>query len=318
MPIVLVTGATGFVGQALIAALAPTHRVRRALRTPAPPQPGCEDLMTGPLGRTTDWSAALAGVDAVVHLAARTHVLHDPAPDPLAAYHAVNVDGTRQLAEQAAAVGVRRFVFLSSIKVNGEATSERPFTEGDDPRPEDAYGVTKLGAERALAEAAAGSGMETVVLRPPLVYGAGVKGNLLALMHTIARGVPLPLGGIHNRRSLIGLDNLVSALVLALTHSAAAGQTFLLADGEDLSTTQLIQLIAAGLGRPARLFPVPSALLALAGSLTGRRATISRLIGSLQVDAGAIRARLGWRPPLLAAEGLARMGRWYHREVLHS
>jgi nucleoside-diphosphate-sugar epimerase len=318
MPTVLVTGATGFVGQALIAALAPAHRVRRALRTPAPPQPGCEDQVTGPLGGAADWTAALAGVDAVVHLAARTHVLHDPAPDPLAAYHAVNVDGTRRLAEQAAALGVRRFVFLSSIKVNGEATLDRPFTESDAPQPEDAYGVTKLGAERALAEAVAGSGMETVVLRPPLVYGAGVKGNLLALMRTIARGVPLPLGGIHNRRSLIGLDNLVSALVLALTHPAAAGQTFLLADGEDLSTTQLIQLIAAGLGRPARLFPVPSGLLTLVGILTGRRATISRLTGSLQVDAGAIRARLGWQPPLSAAEGLARMGRWYHREVLHS
>jgi nucleoside-diphosphate-sugar epimerase len=160
--------------------------------------------------------------------------------------------------------------------------------------------------------------METVVLRPPLVYGPGVKGNLLALMRTLARGMPLPLGGIHNRRSLIGLENLVSALLLALTHPAAAGRTFLLADGEDLSTTQLIQLIAAGLGRPARLLPVPSALLTLAGLVTGRRATIGRLIGSLQVDAGAIRAALGWQPPVSTAEGLARMGRWYHREVLHS
>ena len=318
MPTVLITGATGFVGQALVAALASQCRVRRALRAPGPAQPGCEDAVVGTIDGATDWRAALAGVDAVVHLAARTHVLRDTAPDPFAAYREINVQGTRRLAEQAAASGVKRFVFLSSIKVNGEATTGRPYSEGDEPRPEDAYGRTKLEAERALAEIGAQSALPCVVLRTPLVYGPGVKGNLRALMRVLARGTPLPFAAIRNQRSLIGLDNLVSALALALMHPDAAGRTFLLADGEDLSTPQLMQLIAAGLGRPARLFPVPAAILACAGFLTGRGAAIARLTGSLQVDASAIRRALGWQPAVPAAEGLARMARWYDRDVLHA
>jgi len=261
--------------------------------------------------------AACAGADAVVHLAARTHVMQETAADAEAAYRRTNVDATRRLAEAAVRSGVRRFIFLSSIKVNGEATHGTPYSEASRPAPEDAYGRSKLAAEQALT-AAAGTAMETVILRPPLLYGPGVKGNLLTLMRALARGIPLPLGALDNRRSLLGIENLVSALTLALTHPAAAGRTFLVADGEDLSSPQLARLIAAGLDTPARLLPVPAPLLRFAGALTDKRAAVARLTGSLQIDGRAIRGTLGWQPPVPAAEGLARMARWYHREVVHS
>ena len=316
MTTIAVTGATGFVGNALCIALAREHRVRRLLRAPAPAQTGCEDFVTGDLADAA-LDAACQGVDAVVHLAARTHVMREHAADAEAEYHRANVEVTRRLAEAALRAGVRRCVFLSSIKANGEATHGTPYTEASTPAPEDAYGRSKLEAEQALA-AVAGASMQTVILRPPLLYGPGVKGNLLALMRALARGVPLPLASIDNRRSLLGIENLVSVLTLAITHPAAAGRTFLAADGVDLSTPQLAQLIAAGLGVRARLLPVPAPLLALAGALAGKRAAVARLAGSLQVDAGAIRGALGWQPPVPVAEGLARMARWYDREVIHS
>ncbi|MGH8616132.1 MAG: NAD-dependent epimerase/dehydratase family protein [Burkholderiales bacterium] len=316
MNIVAVTGATGFVGSALCSALAGAHRVRRLLRAPASPRDGCEDIVVGDLADAA-LDAACQGAEAVIHLAARTHVMREHAADAEAAYRRINVEGTRRLAEAAVRAGVRRCVFLSSIKVNGEATHGAPYTEASIPAPEDAYGRSKLEAEQTLA-AVANTAMDTVVLRPPLLYGPGVKGNLLTLLRALARGLPLPLAAIDNRRSMLGLDNLVCALMLAMTHPAAAGRTFLVADGEDLSSPQLARLIAAGLGTPARLLPVPAPLLMLAGTLTGKRAAVARLTGSLQIDAGAIRSALSWRPPVPAAEGLARMGRWYDREVIHS
>jgi nucleoside-diphosphate-sugar epimerase len=282
--------------------------VARVIRgTPPPGDIAVADLV--------DWRPAakdLAGIDCVIHLAARTHVMAESAADPLAAYRALNVAATARIAEAAAQAGVRRFVFLSSIKVNGEATHGRPFTADDAPHPQDAYGITKREAEDALREIAHRTGLEVVVLRPPLIYGPGVKGNLLALTRAIDRGVPLPIASIENRRSLVGLDNLVSAIVLAATHPAAAGRTFLVSDGEDLSTPQLVRIIAAGLGRPARLLPCPIALLRLAGRVTGRGAAIDRLTGSLEVDAAALTQALGWRPAVPPALGLARMAGWYH------
>jgi nucleoside-diphosphate-sugar epimerase len=207
---------------------------------------------------------------------------------------------------------VRRFVFLSSIKVNGEATHGRAFTADDTPHPEDAYGISKREAEDALHDIADRTGLEVVVLRPPLVYGPGVKGNLRALMRAIDRGIPLPLASIANRRSLVGIDNLIPAIALAATHPAAAGRTFLVSDGEDLSTPQLVRAIASGLGRRARLLPCPVALLRLAGRVTGRSAAVDRLASSLEVDASALRQALGWQPLVPPAVGLARMAGWYH------
>jgi UDP-glucose 4-epimerase len=306
---ILVTGATGFVGGALVPALAAAgHRVVRIVRETA--MPG--DLAVPELLEWRPEPRDLAGIDAIVHLAARTHVMHESSADPLAAYRALNVGVTARLAAAAAQAGVRRFVFLSSIKVNGEATHGRAFTADDAPHPEDAYGVSKREAEDGLRDIAHRTGLEVVVLRPPLVYGPGVKGNLRALMHAIDRGMPLPLASIANRRSLVGIDNLVSAIALAATHPSAAGRTFLVSDGEDLSTPELVRAIAAGLGRRARLLPCPVALLRLAGRVTGRGAAIDRLAGSLEVDASALRQALGWQPLVPPAVGLARMAGWYH------
>jgi len=311
---VLVTGATGFVGRALCDALTSSgRRLKRAVRAPAPDLP--DAVAVGELGADTDWRAALDGVDCVVHLAARTHVLRETAADPLAEYRRVNVEASVQLARQARAAGARRLVFVSSVKVNGESTV-RPFTEEDAPRPEDAYGATKWEAEQSLGRVASETGLEVVVLRPPLVYGPGVKGNFLRLMRVVARGVPLPLASLSNRRSLIYVGNLVDAIVKAIDAPAAAGRAYLVCDGEDLSTPALVRAIATALGVRARLFPCPVLLLQLAASLAGKRAEFARLAGSLQVDSSRIRRELGWQPPFSPAQGLAETARWYDRARL--
>jgi nucleoside-diphosphate-sugar epimerase len=309
---ILVTGANGFVGRMLCEALAGAGRtVRKAVRAPLA---GFSDLAVGEIGPATDWRAALEGAGAVVHLAARTHVLRETAPDSLAEYRRINVAGTDRLARAAAAAGVRRLVFLSSVKVNGERTDARPFTEDDAPRPEDAYGVSKWEAEQVLARAAAETGLKVVVLRPPLVYGPGVKGNFLRLVHLVARGVPLPLGAVANRRSLVYAGNLVDAIVKALDAPQAAGRTYLVSDGEDLSTPELVRSLAQSLGVKARLMPVPPAALGLAATLAGKRAEFARLTGSLQVDSSRIRRELAWRPPFTLAQGLELTARWYHAQ----
>jgi nucleoside-diphosphate-sugar epimerase len=308
---VLVTGASGFVGRALVAALATDDRfrVRAAYRTaPVSAPAGVEALATGEIDAPQGWNVALQGINAVVHTVARTHVMRETEADALTSYRQINVLGTLSLARAAAAAGVKRFVFLSSIKVNGEATPiGRPFTEADAPAPLDAYGISKLEAERALSVLADETGLEVVVLRPPLIYGPGIKGNLERLTRLVARGVPLPLGAIRNQRSMIGLDNLCSAIMASLSQEAAVGRTYLVADGHDISTPELIRLIGAAMGKSPSLWAVPVALLHLAGGLTGRADEVRRLTGSLQVDAGLISRELGWQPETSVEAGLRAM-----------
>ena len=308
---VAVTGADGFVGRALCSALeAHGTSVRRLQR-----RSGGDNraFAVGDIGPDTDWSAALRGVHDIVHLAARVHVMGDTTTDPLAEYRRVNVEGTRALARAAVTAGVARLVFLSSVKVNGEST-RRPFTEGDTPAPQDPYGVSKWEAEQALTQVARGSAMQWVILRPPLLYGPGVGANFLRLMHAVARGLPLPLAAIDNRRSLLYLGNLVNAIRVCLSEPGAGDQLFLLSDGEDVSSAQLVRRLAAALQVRARLLPMPAAWLRLAGRFTGRSAAVERLIGSLQVDSSRFRATLRWSPPFSLEQGLAETARWYWTE----
>jgi nucleoside-diphosphate-sugar epimerase len=264
------------------------------------------------LSPEADWSGALRGVDTVVHLAARVHVMHDTAADPLSAFRRVNVEGTAALARSAVQAGVRRFIFLSSIKVNGEHTLPgKPFSPTDAPNPRDPYGVSKLEAELELARIAAGSGMDLVLIRPPLVYGPAVGGNFRSMMQWLSSGIPLPLASIHNKRSLVARDNLVDLLVTCISHPAAANQTFMVADGEDLSTTDLLRRLGRALERPARLIPVPATLLKASAALVGRADIALRLCNWLQVDSSVTRSRLGWKPPLPVDEGLAQAARHF-------
>lgn len=309
---VLVTGATGFVGRALCPVLLNHGRQVVAVARKRGEWPeGCDTRLVADIGPDTDWTEALDGVDAVVHLAARIHVVRETAADPRAAFRRTNVDGTLRLAQSAAQAGVRRFVFLSSVKVLGDVSPAGPLTESSAAEPQEPYGVSKWEAEQGLAQVARETAMEIVVLRPPLVYGPGVKGNFRALVRLLDRGVPLPLGAIGNQRSLIYLVNLVDAIALCLSHDAAAGKTYLIRDGEDLSTPELARRLAAALDRRARLFPVPGAVLRLAAGCLGRKAEAERLLGSLTVDDGAIRRDLGWRPPFTVVEGLADTAAWF-------
>lgn len=304
---VLVTGANGFVGQALCPQLENSGwSVRKAVRLS---QEDC--VAVGDIGPNTDWRAALDGMDAVVHLAARAHIMQDKAQDPLAAYRAVNCAGTENLARQAAQAGVKRLVYVSSIKVNGESTTDRPFRANDIPHPQDPYGVSKWEAEQALQRVAAETGLEIVILRPPLIYGPFVKANFLRLMKLSERGLPLPLGMVKNRRSLLYLGNLTDAIRVCLSHPTAPGKTYLLSDGDPLSSAELVRRLGVALERPAMLLPVPPALLRLAGLLTGRRAEVARLLDSLEVDSSAIRQELGWQPPYSTGQGLATTAAWY-------
>ena len=274
-------------------------------QAPANPVAGAKYLTGGDLSSQTQWQPVLAGVHAIVHTAARAHVLHDRAADPLAELRRVNVAGALRLAEQAAEMGVRRFVFVSSIGVNGvQSPPGKVFSEVDQPNPHNAYALSKWEAEQGLLRIAAKTGMKVVIIRPPLVYGPGAPGNFGSLMRWLRRGIPLPLGAIHNQRSLVALDNLVDLIVTCLTHPAAANQTFLVSDGEDVSTTELLRRMAQALGCPARLIPVPASWLKLAAALVGKQDVAQRLCGSLQVDIEKTRRLLGWTPPLSLDEGL--------------
>lgn len=305
---VLLTGASGFLGGILVRELENRKDINFsvALRSP---KSGLRPVsyVVGELSADTDWSAAVARQQVVIHAAARAHVMNDEVADPLAEYRRVNVAGTLNLARQAAGAGVQRLIFISSIKVNGEATQQgRPFTVNAEPAPEDPYGLSKLEAEQGLMKLAAETGMEVVIIRPPLVYGPGVKGNFASMIKLVEKGIPLPLGAVHNKRSLVGIDNLVDLIIRCIDHPGAANQVFLAGDGEDLSTTELLRGVGKAMGRPARLIPVPAGLLELGATLLGKRAVAQRLLGSLQVDISKTCERLDWKPPFTVEQGLRR------------
>jgi nucleoside-diphosphate-sugar epimerase len=303
---VLVTGASGFVGRAVVDRLvADGVPVRAAVRrTDVRFAPAVEVVQAGDLDAGDPWDAALRGVEAVVHCAARVHRLADDAADPLSAFRRVNRDGTAALARRAAAAGVRRFVYLSSIGVNGAETFARPFGADDAPAPHSPYAVSKHEAEIELARIAANSGLEVVVLRPPLVYGPSAPGNFATLLRAVDRGLPLPFGAIHNRRSFVAIGNLVDLIAVALRDVTAPGRIFLVSDGEDLSTTDLLRRTAQALGRTAWLVPIPEKALRRTLALVGRAELGQRLCGSLAIDIGATCRILGWHPPVGVTEAL--------------
>jgi len=305
---VLITGASGFLGSALSDKISSLPRyslvttVRKGSRNKAV---DAIPIPIASMSAETDWTQALHGVQTVIHTAARVHVMNDLASDPLSEYRKVNVRGTLNLAKQAVAAGVSRFIFISTIKVNGESTLPgMVFTADEQPHPVDPYAISKWETENGLYQIANETKMDVVIIRPPLIYGPGVKANFLAMMRWINLGVPLPLGAIHNKRSLVALENLVSLIVTCIENPAAANQIFLVGDDEDLSTTELLQRIASALGKPARLFPFPTCLINFAASLLGKRGMAQRLSASLQVDISKARKLLDWEPPVSVDEGL--------------
>jgi nucleoside-diphosphate-sugar epimerase len=295
---VLVTGASGFVGSALCGQL-----IQRGLTTtgvvrhlPTNPVPEVDYQIVSGLSKSKLWKKVLVGIDVVVHCAARAHVMNDTEVDTLAVFREVNVEGTRYLAEQAASYGIKRFIYISSIKVNGEGTNEQPFKADDIPAPEDAYGISKWEAEQVLQKIACNSKLEIVIIRPPLVYGPEVRANFLKLMRLVKSGLPLPLGAIRNSRSFVALDNLVDLILTCLQHPAAIDQTFLVSDGDDLSTPELLLRTAKAFGKSSRLIPIPVLLLKAAALLLGKKDFFQRLCGSLKIDISKTRQLLGWTP----------------------
>lgn len=301
---VLVTGANGFVGSALVDYL----RAREDAVIAATRAPSENAVSVGDITGATDWSAALAGCDAVVHVAARVHQMKEQAENAEALYRQTNVEGTVNLARQAVAAGVRRFVFLSSIKAMGEAGH---FAEAMPCRPEDAYGRSKREAEEALLKLSVETGLEVVILRLPLVYGPGVKGNFLSLMGIVKKGLPLPFGAVRNARSLLYLGNLLDVIALCLAHPAARGRIYLPSDGAEVSTAQLIRAIASAMGRKTTLIPVPTSLMLTAAGMLGKGPAAARLLGDLSVDSSPLFRELGWRPPFTMEDGLKSTAVWY-------
>ncbi len=308
---VLVTGADGFVGRHLVARLAEAgHTVLAGVRSgrkPAayPEAADVQPVVVGDIGPQTDWEHALSGVQTVVHLAARAHVLSDTETDPLAAFRRVNCEGTVRLARQAARAGVGRFVYLSSIAVHGDR-SPAPLRESDPPAPQSPYGMSKWEAEQGLRACLAGTGTEWTIIRPPLVYGPDAPGNFASLVRVLSRGWPLPLGRVRNRRSLVFVGNLADLICGCSEHPDAADETFVVSDGKDLSTSRLLALLSEGLGRRPRLLPVPAPLAAAVLQLVAGRTTRQKLFGDLQVDSARVRRVLGWQPPYSVEEGIAR------------
>lgn len=305
---VLLTGASGFLGRGLVAQLRKHKAIdlTLALRSLSLDS-GLQTHVVGEISADTDWLQAVIGQQVVIHTAARAHIMKDEVADPLMEYRRVNVEGTLSLARQAAAAGVKRFIFISSIKVNGESTAfGKPFLASDVPASEDFYGLSKLEAEQGLLQLADETGMEVVIIRPPLVYGRGVKGNFASMVKLIEKGMPLPLGAIHNKRSLVGIDNLVDLIIRCIDHPAAANRVLLAGDGEDLSTTELLRAVGKAMGKPVLLIPLPVALLQWGASVLGKRAMAQRLLGSLQVDISQTCELLGWKPPYTVEEGLRR------------
>jgi UDP-glucose 4-epimerase len=313
---ILVTGANGFVGKVVCAELAVRgFEVVAAVRA-APAgaathaNPALLTVSVGNIDGKTDWTEALSGCCAVIHLAARAHILNDTVADPLAAFRETNVEGSLQLARSAARAGVQRFVFVSSVGVNGNQNS-RPFSETDSPVPAEPYAVSKLEAELALREEAARSGMELVIVRPPLVYGPECPGNFLRLLKLLSTAVPLPFGALHNRRSFVGVWNLADFLATCAIHENAAGNVFLVSDMADVTLPELLQGLAHGMGEKASLFSVSPALLRALARVLGKAGLFDKLCGNLTVNAAHARTTLGWTPPVALAEGLRRTGNWY-------
>lgn len=303
---VLLTGASGFVGAEVL-------RVAQSRGIPIRPVFRNKEFISelgtvtiSSLTSDTNWRVAVSNVDVVIHCAARVHIMDDQEANPLKAFREVNVQGTLNLARQSAEAGVKRFIFISSVKVNGEATQPgRSFNADDIAGPEDAYGISKAEAEAGLRLLSDQTGMEVVIIRPPLVYGPGVKGNFSSMLNWVARGLPLPLGAVtSNLRSFVGLDNLVDLILTCVDHPNAANQTFLVSDGEDLSTTDLLRKIGLALNQPVRLIPVPIKILSFASSLLGKRAIAQRLLGSLQVDISKTCTLLDWSPSFSMDEEL--------------
>lgn len=303
---VLVTGANGLVGNSLVTKLLEDKKVIAGVRKDREYSfPGIEMTRYPDIAKNTDWSQILESIGVIVHTAARVHVIVDDVDDPLTEFRRVNVDGTLNLARQAATAGVGRFIFISSIKANGEMTlSNFPFKPDDAPTPCDPYGISKLEAENGLMKIARETGMEVVVIRPPLVYGPGVKANFQKMIHWLNKGVPLPLGSIHNKRTLVALDNLVDLINTCIDHPAAANQVFLAGDDEDVSTTLLLQKVGDALGKPARLIKVSPKLIKIGAAMLGKSDTANRLLGNLQVDISKARELLGWEPPVTVDEGI--------------
>lgn len=303
----LITGANGFVGRALCAGmLLQGWQIAGGVRCQRQLPAGVRTVVVGSINGETDWLDALDGVNEVIHLAARVPVMNDTAVDPLAEFRKVNVDGTLNLARQAAKAGVKRFIFFSSIGVLGSETLLSPFSELSEPNPHSDYAVSKLEAEEGLKKICAETGMEFVIIRPPLIYGASAPGNFARLLRLVNLSLPLPLGAINNQRSMVSLENLVDFVNLCIIHPKAANQIFLVADGTDVSTPKLIRLLGEGMGKSVRLAPVPVKLLELVASVIGKQNMVQQLCGSLQIDIGKARNVLNWTPPVPVDEGLRR------------
>ena len=301
---ILLTGFSGFVGTRLISELGSREL---ALLGRHQPSKLAFPFFRTELNTVSDYSEALSDVSVLIHCASRVHMMNESVPNPLMSYREINTFGTLNLARQAAEAGVKRFIFISTIKVNGESTSEfNVFRHDDKVNPEDAYGISKTEAEIGLNQIATQTEMEVVIIRPPLVYGPGVKANFAAMMKLAKKNLPLPLGAIHNKRSLVALDNLVDLIVTCIDHPNAANQTFLVSDDQDVSTTELLQLMTRAAGKKPWLLPVPISWLRFVGKLTGKSAVIDRLCGNLQVDITHTKETLGWKPPITVEEGIRR------------
>ena len=305
MPKILVTGASGFVGKSLTAELfRQGYDIGAAVRSAKAQINNAEVAVVGEIDGKTDWTNALRRVDVVIHLAARVHVMKENFANPLAEFRKINVEGTQQLAQSAANAGVKRFVYVSSVKVNGEQTGLSPFTELDIPNPQDSYSASKWEAEQGLKRIAEETGMEVVIIRPPLIYGVGVKANFSSMMRVVKRGIPLPFGALHNKRSFVYVGNLVSLILRCIDHPAAANNTFLVSDGQDISTTELLRDCAEALGVKAKLLPIPQKAVEFCFALLGKHNMVQRLCGNLQVDITKARTLLGWTPPISVTDGL--------------
>ena len=312
----LVTGANGFIGKALCKTLSKQgYSVRESVRK-IDKTSSAQQIAVGEINAATDWTDALIGIDAVVHLAARVHVMNETATDALAAYRKVNVEGSLHLAQAAVKAGVKRFIFMSSVKVNGEGTPfGHPYTPEDLPAPADPYGVSKYEAEIALQQLAKDTGLEVVIIRPPLIYGPGVKANFKNMMGILSRSLPLPLGAIQNKRSLVALDNLIDLIICCINHPAAANEIFLVSDGLDISTPDLLRRVAKALSKKALLIPVPSGMLQWIAKLLGKAAVAQRLCESLQVDISKTQQLLNWTPPVNIDDALHKTALFYKQDI---